>query len=54
MGLPVRKHVPMPRGLLASDAQRAPAGRLSPTARAEVEHLLQRLSRRYALAAPEM
>jgi 4-hydroxy-tetrahydrodipicolinate synthase len=54
VGLAVRKHVPMPRGLLASDAQRAPAGRLSPTARAEVEHLLQRLSRRYARAAPVM
>ena len=51
VGLAVRKHVLMRRGLLASDAQRAPAGRLSPTARAEVEHLLQRLARRDPRAA---
>jgi 4-hydroxy-tetrahydrodipicolinate synthase len=44
-GLAVRKYVLMRRGLLASDAQRKPAATLSATARAEVEHLLQRLAR---------
>jgi 4-hydroxy-tetrahydrodipicolinate synthase len=45
VGLAVRKHVLMRRGLLASDAQRSPAARLSAKARAEVEHLLERLAR---------
>ena len=49
-GLAVRKYVLMRRGLLASDAQRAPAGRLSPAAQAEFEHLLARLARRDARA----
>jgi 4-hydroxy-tetrahydrodipicolinate synthase len=44
-GLAVRKHVLMRRGLLASAAQRKPAARLSATAQAEVEHLLERLGR---------
>lgn len=45
VGLAVRKYVMARRGLIASDAQRAPAGGLSPTARAEVEYLLARLAR---------
>jgi len=45
-GLAVRKHVLMRRGLLSSAAQRKPGGGLSATARAEVEHLLERLARR--------
>jgi len=46
VGLAVRKHVLMRRGLIASAAQRKPAAVLSPAARAEVEHLLARLARR--------
>jgi 4-hydroxy-tetrahydrodipicolinate synthase len=45
-GLAVRKHVMMRRGLLASAAQRKPGGALGATAKAEVEHLLERLARR--------
>jgi 4-hydroxy-tetrahydrodipicolinate synthase len=45
VGLAVRKYVMMRRGILASDAQRKPAGALTPTARAEVEYLLSRLAR---------
>ncbi|MCW2796160.1 dihydrodipicolinate synthase family protein [Nocardioides sp.] len=45
-GLAVRKHVMARRGLLASDAQRAPGRALSPTERAEVDYLLERLGRR--------
>lgn len=45
-GLAVRKHVMVRRGLLASDAQRAPGRRLTSTERAEVDHLLNRLARR--------
>jgi len=45
VGLAVRKYVMARRGLIASDAQRAPAGGLSLTARAEVEYLLARLAR---------
>lgn len=44
-GLAVRKYVMARRGILASDTQRSPAGRLSDTARAEVDYLLQRLAR---------
>lgn len=44
-GLAVRKHILWRRGLMSSAAMRAPAGRLSDTARAEVEHLLTRLAR---------
>ncbi|MEE8629543.1 MULTISPECIES: dihydrodipicolinate synthase family protein [Methylobacterium] len=43
VGLAVRKYVLMRRGILASDAQRKPAGGLSATARAEVDFLLERL-----------
>ncbi len=46
VGLAVRKHVLMRRGVLASDTQRRPASALSPTARAEVDYLLDRLERR--------
>lgn len=44
-GLAVRKYVFHRRGILDSPAQRAPAGRLSDTARAEVDFLLARLAR---------
>jgi 4-hydroxy-tetrahydrodipicolinate synthase len=46
----VRKYVLMRRGLLSSAAQRKPAAPLTAAARAEVEHLLQRLARRDARA----
>jgi 4-hydroxy-tetrahydrodipicolinate synthase len=46
VGLAVRKHVLMRRGVLASDAQRRPASALSATARAEVDYLLDRLEQR--------
>ena len=45
VGLAVRKYVMMRRGVLASDAQRKPAGMLSSTAKAEVDYLLSRLGR---------
>lgn len=45
IGLAVRKHVLMRRGLIASSAMRAPAAKLSRKALAEVEHLLARLVR---------
>lgn len=50
VGLAVRKYLLMRRGLIASDAQRAPAARMSGIARAEVEHLLARLARHDARA----
>ena len=48
IGLAVRKWVLMRRGLLASDAQRAPAPGLSDAARSEVAFLIERLERRIA------
>ncbi|MCZ8376060.1 MAG: dihydrodipicolinate synthase family protein [Beijerinckiaceae bacterium] len=51
VGLAVRKYVLMRRGLIASDAQRRPAGSLSATAREEVEYLLARLARHDPRAA---
>lgn len=45
VGLAVRKYVLLKRGLLASAAQRRPATTMSPTARSEVDYLLQRLGR---------
>ena len=45
LGLAVRKYVMMRRGILASDAQRKPAGALSSAAKAEVDYLLARLGR---------
>lgn len=55
IGLAVRKYVMARRGLIASDAQRRPAGAMSAKALAEVEYLLGRLARhdpRAALPAP--
>ncbi|PSR70220.1 dihydrodipicolinate synthase family protein [Nocardia sp. MDA0666] len=46
IGLAVRKYVFKRRGLLASDAQRAPGGVLSEHTRSEVDYLLERLARR--------
>jgi 4-hydroxy-tetrahydrodipicolinate synthase len=51
VGLAARKYLLMRRGLLASAAMRAPAPALSATARAEIEHLLARLSRHDPRAA---
>lgn len=45
IGLAVRKYTLMRRGLIASDAQRAPASALSDLGRKEVDYLLSRLSR---------
>jgi 4-hydroxy-tetrahydrodipicolinate synthase len=45
VGLAVRKYVLARRGVLAHDTQRSPAGRLTDTARAEVDFLLTRLAR---------
>ena len=45
VGLAVRKYLLVRRGLLSSAAQRKPAASMSPAARDEVEHLLQRLAR---------
>jgi 4-hydroxy-tetrahydrodipicolinate synthase len=46
LGLAVRKHVLHRRGLLSSDAQRAPGRGLTKTERDEVDLLLERLARR--------
>lgn len=43
-GLAVRKYILMRRGVLACDQQRAPRSVLSPTAKNEVEFLLERLA----------
>jgi len=51
VGLAVRKYILQRRGLLASAAQRKPAAPLSAAARAEVDHLLQRLARHDRRAA---
>jgi 4-hydroxy-tetrahydrodipicolinate synthase len=51
VGLAVRKYVMMRRGVIATDAQRKPAMSLSATAKAEVDYLLKRLSRRDPRAA---
>jgi hypothetical protein len=53
VGLAVRKHVMMRRGVLASDAQRTPGSALSASARAEVECLLSRIARVDARASSE-
>ncbi|MEN0075864.1 MAG: dihydrodipicolinate synthase family protein [Paracraurococcus sp.] len=45
VGLAVRKYVLMRRGIIASDAQRAPGGTLGQRAVSEVEYLLTRLAR---------
>lgn len=44
VGLAVRKYVFARRGVIASDAQRAPAAKLTDAARAEVDYLLSRLA----------
>jgi len=44
IGLAVRKYVLQKRGAIAYDAQRAPAGSLTATARAEIDYLLSRLA----------
>lgn len=46
IGLSVRKHVLMRRGVIASDVQRRPGPALTATGRAEVDFLLARLARR--------
>ncbi len=51
IGLAVRKHVLMRRGIIASDAQRKPAQMLTATARDEVDYLLSRLARHDKRAA---
>lgn len=51
IGLAVRKHVLMRRGILASDTQRKPWAALSATARAEVDYLLARIARQDRRAA---
>jgi 4-hydroxy-tetrahydrodipicolinate synthase len=50
VGLAVRKYVMAKRGIIASDAQRAPGSSLSPAARQEVDYLLARLARSDARA----
>jgi 4-hydroxy-tetrahydrodipicolinate synthase len=45
VGLSVRKYVLMRRGLISSDALRAPGGSLSAAAKAEIEYLLTRVAR---------
>lgn len=45
VGLAVRKYVLQKRGAIAHDAQRAPAGGLTATARAEIDYLLARVGR---------
>ncbi|RYE70955.1 MAG: dihydrodipicolinate synthase family protein, partial [Oxalobacteraceae bacterium] len=45
VGLAVRKHVLKRRGVIASDTQRKPGQMLTPTARAEVDYLLERVAR---------
>jgi len=45
VGLAVRKHILKQRGAIGSDAQRNPASKLSPVARAEVAYLLARLAK---------
>ena len=45
VGLATRKYVLRKRGAIAHDAQRAPAGKLTETARAEIDFLLRRLAK---------
>jgi 4-hydroxy-tetrahydrodipicolinate synthase len=51
VGLAVRKHVLMRRGLIAHDGLRQPGPRLSAEAQGEVAYLLQRLARKDSRAA---
>jgi 4-hydroxy-tetrahydrodipicolinate synthase len=50
-GLAVRKYVLKKRGAIRSDAQRAPAAKLTETARTEVDYLLRRLAKHDKRAA---
>lgn len=52
IGLAVRKYVLKRRGAISSDAQRAPASKLTATSRAEVDYLLARLAQRDERAKP--
>lgn len=45
IGLAVRKHVLMRRGIISTDVQRKPAQTLSAVAKAEVDYLLDRVAR---------
>ncbi|MGF1474646.1 MAG: dihydrodipicolinate synthase family protein [Geminicoccaceae bacterium] len=45
VGLAARKYILKKRGVLASDTLRAPAPRLTPESRAEIDRLIQRLER---------
>jgi 4-hydroxy-tetrahydrodipicolinate synthase len=53
VGLAVRKYILKRRGLLASDALRAPRTVLTVTARAEIDYLMGRLARHDARAATQ-
>ncbi len=53
VGLAVRKYILKRRGLLASDAMRAPRTVLTATARAEIDYLMARLARHDARAAAQ-
>jgi 4-hydroxy-tetrahydrodipicolinate synthase len=52
IGLAVRKYVLQKRGAIAHDTQRAPAGSLTASARAEIDYLLTRLAHHDPRAAP--
>lgn len=52
LGLAVRKYVLWKRGALPTPALRAPAPRLGPETRAEVDWLLERLERRLGASGP--
>ena len=49
-GLAVRKYVMMQRGIIAHDTQRRPGSALGPAARAEVDRLIARQTRRLAVS----
>jgi 4-hydroxy-tetrahydrodipicolinate synthase len=51
LGLAVRKYILMRRGAIRSEAQRAPASKMSAAARAEVDFLLARLAKHDKRAA---
>lgn len=51
IGLAIRKHVLLRRGVIRSDFQRKPAGMLTPTAKSEVDYLLSRIARHDKRAA---
>ncbi|OYV67050.1 MAG: dihydrodipicolinate synthase family protein [Acidiphilium sp. 21-66-27] len=51
VGLATRKYVLRKRGVIAHDVQRVPAGKLTETARAEIDFLLRRLAKHDKRAA---